>query len=162
MEYCLAEVKRGTRVNQVMRHTVGLFHGISGANYWKRYLSNNMLVRDADVNKLDYTNTFRDLINENIKNENLKDFYSKWKIRVDKQNRDKQEVLKLMRKNNPVVIPRNHKVEESLKEAHKGNLLPLNNLLNALKDPYTERGDLMLYQQPAPDNEKKYKTFCGT
>ena len=35
-------------------------------------------------------------------------------------------------------------------------------LLNALKDPYTERGDLMLYQQPAPDNEKKYKTFCGT
>jgi uncharacterized protein YdiU (UPF0061 family) len=61
-----------------------------------------------------------------------------------------------------VVIPRNYKVEESLKEAHKGNLLSLNNLLNALKDPYTERGDLMLYQQPAPDNEKKYKTFCGT
>jgi len=37
-----------------MRHTVGLFHGISGANYWKRYLSNNMLVRDADVKKVDY------------------------------------------------------------------------------------------------------------
>jgi serine/tyrosine/threonine adenylyltransferase len=115
-----------------------------------------------EKNKLDYTNTFRDLMNENIANENLKDFYSKWKIRIDKQNRDKQEVLTLMRKNNPVVIPRNHKVEESLKEVHKGNLLSLNNLLNALKDPYTERGDLMLYQQPAPDNEKKYKTFCGT
>jgi serine/tyrosine/threonine adenylyltransferase len=111
---------------------------------------------------LDYTNTFRELMNENITDENLKDFYSRWKIRIDKQNRDKQEVLTLMRKNNPVVIPRNHKVEESLKEAHKGNLLSLNNLLNALKDPYTERGDLMLYQQPAPDNEKKYKTFCGT
>jgi tRNA-dihydrouridine synthase A len=37
-----------------MRHTVGLFHGISGANYWKRYLSNNMLVRDADVNKVNH------------------------------------------------------------------------------------------------------------
>jgi tRNA-dihydrouridine synthase A len=37
VEYCLAEVKKGTRrVNQVMRHTVGLFHGINGANYWKR------------------------------------------------------------------------------------------------------------------------------
>jgi serine/tyrosine/threonine adenylyltransferase len=115
-----------------------------------------------EKNKLDYTNTFRELMNENITDENLKDFYSKWKIRIDKQNRDKQEVLTLMRKNNPVVIPRNHKVEESLKEAHKGNLLSLNNLLNALKDPYTERGDLMLYQQPAPDSEKKYKTFCGT
>ena len=54
VEYCLAEVKKGTRINQVMRHTVGLFHGISGANYWKRYLSNNMLVRDADVNKVNY------------------------------------------------------------------------------------------------------------
>jgi tRNA-dihydrouridine synthase A len=31
-----------------------LFHGISGANYWKRYLSDNMLVRDADVSKVNY------------------------------------------------------------------------------------------------------------
>jgi serine/tyrosine/threonine adenylyltransferase len=120
------------------------------------------LLDAMEKNKLDYTNTFRELMNENITDENLKDFYSKWKIRIDKQNRDKQEALTLMRKNNPVVIPRNHKVEESLKEAHKGNLLSLNNLLNALKDPYTERGDLMLYQQPAADSEKKYKTFCGT
>jgi len=115
-----------------------------------------------EKHKLDYTNTFREMMNENITNENLKDFYSKWTIRIDKQNRDKQEVLTLMKKNNPVVIPRNHKVEQSLKEAHNGNLVSLNNLLNALKDPYTERGDLTLYQQPAPDNEKKYKTFCGT
>ena len=115
-----------------------------------------------EKNKLDYTNTFRELMNENITNENLKDFYSKLTVRIDKQNRDKKEILTLMRKNNPVVIPRNHKVEESLKEAHKGNLLSLNNLLNSLKDPYVECGDLMLYQQPAPEAEKKYKTFCGT
>ena len=114
-----------------------------------------------EKNKLDYTNTFRELMNENIANENLKEFYDKWTVRIDKQNRDKQEVLTLMRKNNPVVIPRIHKVEESLKEAHKGNLLSLNNLLNALKDPYTERGDLMLYQQPAADNEKNIRLFAG-
>ena len=54
VEYCLVEVKKGTRVNQVMRHTVGLFHGINGANFWKRYLSDNMLVRDADVSKVNY------------------------------------------------------------------------------------------------------------
>ena len=54
VEYCLEEVKKGTRVNQVMRHTVGLFHGINGANFWKRYLSDNMLVRDADVSKVNY------------------------------------------------------------------------------------------------------------
>jgi tRNA-dihydrouridine synthase A len=63
VEYCLTEVKKGTRVNQVMRHTVGLFHGIQGANYWKRYLSNNMLVRDADVKKVDH---ILDLVKDNF------------------------------------------------------------------------------------------------
>jgi tRNA-dihydrouridine synthase A len=63
VEYCLAEVKKGTRVNQVMRHTVGLFHGIQGSNSWKRYLSNNMLVRDADVRKVDH---ILDLVKDNF------------------------------------------------------------------------------------------------
>ena len=120
------------------------------------------LLDTMEKNNLDYTNTFRDLMNDKINNETLKNFHAKWKIRIDKQNRSHEEVLTLMRNVNPVVIPRNHKVEESLKEAHKGNLVSLNNLLNALKDPYTERSDLTLYQQPAPETDKKYKTFCGT
>ncbi|MEY3189742.1 MAG: hypothetical protein RIR82_476, partial [Pseudomonadota bacterium] len=120
------------------------------------------LLDTLEKNNLDYTNTFRDLMNDKINNETLKNFHAKWKIRIDKQNRSHEEVLTLMRNVNPVVIPRNHKVEESLKEAHKGNLVSLNNLLNALKHPYTERSDLTLYQQPAPETDKKYKTFCGT
>ena len=120
------------------------------------------LLDTMEKNNLDYTNTFRDLMNDKINNETLKNFHAKWKIRIDKQNRSHDEVLTLMKNVNPVVIPRNHKVEESLKEAHKGNLVSLNNLLNALKDPYTERSDLALYQQPAPETDKKYKTFCGT
>lgn len=120
------------------------------------------LLDTMEKNKLDYANTFRDLMNYKVNNETLKIFKDKWKIRIDKQNRSHEEVLTLMRNNNPVVIPRNHKVEESLKEAHKGNLVSFNNLLNALKDPYTERNNLALYQQPAPETDKKYKTFCGT
>ena len=120
------------------------------------------LLDTMEKNNLDYTNTFRDFMNGKSINDNLKKFHDKWKIRIDKQNRSHEEVLTLMRNVNPVVIPRNHKVEESLKEAHKGNLVSLNNLLNALKDPYTERSDSTLYQQPAPETDKKYKTFCGT
>ena len=52
--YIRSELKRGTRLNQIMRHTLGLFHGQSGASYWKRYLSENMCVRDADVQKIDH------------------------------------------------------------------------------------------------------------
>ena len=52
--YIKEEIKRGTRLNQIMRHTLGLFHGQSGASYWKRYLSENMCVRDADVQKINH------------------------------------------------------------------------------------------------------------
>ena len=52
--YIKAELKKGTRLNQIMRHTLGLFHGQTGASYWKRYLSENMCVRDADVKKIDH------------------------------------------------------------------------------------------------------------
>ena len=52
--YVKDEIKKGTRLNQIMRHTLGLFHGQVGASYWKKYLSENMCVRDADVKKIDH------------------------------------------------------------------------------------------------------------
>ena len=52
--YVKDELQKGTRLNQIMRHTLGLFHGQTGASYWKRYLSENMCVRDADVKKIDH------------------------------------------------------------------------------------------------------------
>ena len=52
--YVKNEVKKGTRLNQIMRHTLGLFHGKTGSSFWKRYLSENMCVRDADVKKIDH------------------------------------------------------------------------------------------------------------
>ena len=52
--YIKEEIKKGTRLNQIMRHTLGLFHGQLGAGYWKRYLSENMCVRDADIQKINH------------------------------------------------------------------------------------------------------------
>ena len=52
--YVKDEIKKGTRLNQIMRHTLGLFHGQTGSSHWKRYLSENMCVRDADVKKIDH------------------------------------------------------------------------------------------------------------
>ena len=52
--YVKDEIKKGTRLNQIMRHTLGLFHGKSGSSFWKRYLSENMCVRNADVQKIDH------------------------------------------------------------------------------------------------------------
>jgi len=52
--YIKDEIQQGTRLNQIMRHTLGLFHGQTGSSFWKRYLSQNMCVRDADVKKIDH------------------------------------------------------------------------------------------------------------
>jgi len=49
--YLEKEVKIGTKVNHVMRHTVGLYHGQIGSKNWKRYLSHNMMARDSDFQK---------------------------------------------------------------------------------------------------------------
>ena len=51
LEYLDKEVKLGTKVNHVMRHTVGLYHGQVGSKDWKRYLSDNMMARDSDFQK---------------------------------------------------------------------------------------------------------------
>ena len=52
VEYVDIESKKGTRLNQIMRHTVGLYHGQRGASKWKRYLSDNMMARDSDFQKV--------------------------------------------------------------------------------------------------------------
>ena len=51
LEYLDREVKLGTKVNHIMRHTVGLYHGQVGSKDWKRYLSDNMMARDSDFQK---------------------------------------------------------------------------------------------------------------
>ncbi len=51
LKYLEKEVKLGTKVNHIMRHTVGLYHGQPGSKNWKRYLSDNMMARDSDFQK---------------------------------------------------------------------------------------------------------------
>ena len=51
LQYLEKEVKTGTKVNHIMRHTVGLYHGQTGSKNWKRYLSDNMMARDSDFQK---------------------------------------------------------------------------------------------------------------
>ncbi len=51
LKYLEKEVKRGAKVNHIMRHTVGLYHGQIGSKKWKRYLSDNMMARDSDFQK---------------------------------------------------------------------------------------------------------------
>lgn len=63
---------------------------------------------------------------------------------------------------NPVYIPRNHLVEEALVAATDGDLVPFQQLLDAVTAPYDERRGLERYAAPAPPEFDAYQTFCGT
>ena len=54
IDYVKFEIKKGTKIHHIMRHTLGLFHGKHGSSFWKRYLSENMCVRNADIQKVNH------------------------------------------------------------------------------------------------------------
>ena len=52
--YIQEETSKGTQLNHIMRHTVGLFHGQNGSKVWKQFLSKNMCIRNADLQKVNH------------------------------------------------------------------------------------------------------------
>ena len=52
--YIQEQTEKGVQLNHIMRHTVGLFHGQNGSKIWKQYLSKNMCIRDADLQKVNH------------------------------------------------------------------------------------------------------------
>ncbi len=52
--YIQEQTGKGAQLNHIMRHTVGLFHGQNGSKIWKQYLSKNMCIRDADLQKVNH------------------------------------------------------------------------------------------------------------
>jgi len=69
--YLEREVKMGTKVNHIMRHTVGLYHGQVGSKDWKRYLSDNMMARDSDFQKAKHIMTIVQNNEKAIQNTNI-------------------------------------------------------------------------------------------
>jgi len=148
---------------EMMRKKLGLF----GKKTQDENLINNLLSW-MNKNNADYTNTFCFLMKENFKKDKLFkkstfiDWHKRWINRI-KQNKKPEELsLNLMRITNPLVIPRNHKVEETLDAANNDDLIPLHNLLKVLKKPYDNNSEITKYQSPPPPSGKIYKTFCGT
>jgi uncharacterized protein YdiU (UPF0061 family) len=147
----------------MMRDKLGLF----GEDKDDKHLIFELLTW-MENNKADFTNTFCNLMDiQSIKdpiyqNQEYLNWTAKWKKRLEKNNTGKEKYLELMRSVNPIFIPRNHKVEEALKDASENKLETLNQLLEVIKYPYKDNGMLKDYQQPMSNENGNYKTFCGT
>ena len=148
---------------EMIRSKLGLF----GEEKKDKSLIND-LFSWMQKNKADHTNTFCFLMNENIQEDKIYNDQSflnwkqQWQERLKLHNNSPEKSLKLMRSANPLVIPRNHKVEEVLEAANNDDLNPMKNLLKVLEKPYESQEGISEYQFPAPPSDKKYQTFCGT
>ena len=150
-----------TKWLNMMRDKLGLFD----EDINDKKLINDLLIW-MENSKADYTNTFCHLMNIKIKNseiykdKNFISWFNEWQKRLSSYNNSKEKSLDLMKASNPIIIPRNHKVEEALHAADKGDLEKLNRLLSILSKPYEINEAIEEYQLPNYNNE--YQTFCGT
>ncbi len=117
----------------------------------------------------DFTNTFRALTLGKLEGSSLFDaedfskWHEKWQERVSRQEVSKDSIQEVMRKSNPSVIPRNHRVEEALEAAvEHEEYSVMEKLLDVLADPYAYSPEQDEYTTlPAPSG-RPYRTYCGT
>lgn len=125
----------------------------------------NSLLKIMIESKLDYTNTFYALTYQSSVESSLnilpKAWLNKWRARVGRNEKSLEAALRIMRKSNPVLIPRNHMVEDALRNAYMEDLKPMKKLLAALSRPYEDNEAYSNYKNTPSDNDQ-YKTFCGT
>jgi uncharacterized protein YdiU (UPF0061 family) len=119
---------------------------------------------------LDYTITF-DLLTKSLTSEtaeekarkDLGEVFDLWGNRLSEQEKTPQEVQALMRRQNPMVIPRNHHMEKVLEACEKsGKNMAAEAFLQVLRSPYEAQEQTSEFQDPPGDGDKNYKTFCGT
>ena len=72
------------------------------------------------------------------------------------------EVAQRMQSVNPVYLPRNYWVEWAINAAYQGDLQPLEQLLEATREPFSRRDSLRQFEGPPPAFVQPFRTFCGT
>jgi uncharacterized protein YdiU (UPF0061 family) len=86
-----------------------------------------------------------------------------WQARLARQSEAATEIADAMNRINPIIIPRNHKVEEALAPAvADGDLELFNALLDAVKEPFAEVAGREAYMRPADADAPAHITYCGT
>jgi uncharacterized protein YdiU (UPF0061 family) len=90
-------------------------------------------------------------------NEPFEKWFAKWRSAVDPARH-----LADMRATNPILIPRNHRVEQAIQSAYDGDFAPFHRLVDALTAPYAEQDEYADLERPPRPEEIVHQTFCGT
>ena len=118
--------------------------------------------------KEDYTNTFVSLTYRKNMNSGMfatsefTNWHKNWQERLERQEESIDKAYELMKKSNPVIIPRNHRVEEALKSADNGDFTVMEKLLSILSNPYEYKEEMDEYTELSEPSDLPYRTYCGT
>lgn len=146
-----------------MRNKLGMFNKESNDKELMEELLSIM-----EQHKEDYTNTFVSLTYRKNMNTGMfataefTNWHKKWQERLERQEESIEEAYELMKKSNPVVIPRNHRVEEALKAADNGDFTVMEKLVSVLRTPFQYGEDKEPYMDLPEPSDLPYRTYCGT
>lgn len=121
------------------------------------------LLRLMTQNEADFTNTFRSLSDgADISHSANPAAFADWKLRWQARLDSEADPFRLMKRCNPAVIARNHRVEQMISAAVTGDMEPFERLMRVLSTPFDlSAEDQDLTAPPAPE-EVVQATFCGT
>ena len=117
------------------------------------------LFEEADKESDVHDNCFTSLFEDQAAS---KEWLMKWRQRLTLENKIDSKRQKGMRAVNPAYIPRNHRVEEVILAALKGDFSPFEKLNNVLSKPFSDQTENIEFQRPPRPEEIITKTFCGT
>lgn len=138
--------------------------GVFSSEFIQQFLEN------LQEKKLDYTQTFLSLSNSFDDQHAADELHSKmgdqfagWQDCLRRNNVADATAKKQMEKANPLVIPRNHHVENVLQQVESGSDLEhLERFLKVLRSPYTMLPETAEFQKNPVNADPEYRTFCGT
>ncbi|MEN9902692.1 MAG: hypothetical protein RL651_1356 [Pseudomonadota bacterium] len=111
----------------------------------------------------DFTNTFHQLTTGTLNDECYADWLNRWHAIIDAQPGGLSQTQEMMQQANPVIIPRNHLVQEALDTAEeKGSFTRFEQLVAALQNPYDPALVDTIFAKAPPASTAPYVTYCGT
>ncbi len=110
--------------------------------------------------QLDFTLFFRELTK--LAGDRETSFFNSLEEWVKKWRQLSQPDLAEMQAHNPILIPRNHRIEEAIQAAERGDYTPFHRFSKAWQNPYSESPDSADLEKPPLPEEKVQQTFCGT
>ncbi len=89
--------------------------------------------------------------------ESFRTWFARWRGAADPHRH-----LADMRAANPILIPRNHRIEQAIQSAYGGDFALFHRLVDAFAAPHVDQVEYADLETPPRPEELVRQTFCGT